>query len=92
MGQHNLNEQDGEKKIRPKEWINHPFYDPDQSLYTLSIIVLDKAAIFSETVKTICMETKNLFQLPKQASISGWGSKGNYKPQLEELSKVRKTK
>jgi len=84
VGEHDVTKSDGEQKISPSQWINHPGYNSNSQDQDFAIIRLSQDVTFSNTVMPVCMPdtSKNYDNVP--ATVTGWGtlSSGGSQPSV----------
>nr|XP_057911343.1 coagulation factor IXa [Doryrhamphus excisus] len=80
VGEHQISIPEGhEQDLQVSEQHIYPFYNPQVSLvnHDLALLHLDKAIIYSRTVRPICIGpqdfTEALVQSSSPATVSGWG-------------------
>jgi len=84
VGEHDVTRSDGEQKISPSQWINHPNYNSNGNDNDFAIVRLSRDVTFSNTVMPACLpdSTKNYDNVV--ATVTGWGtlSSGGSQPSV----------
>jgi len=92
LGEHDINRNDGEQRISPSRWINHPDYNERTVNNDFAIIHLSRDVTFSNTISPVClpMSRESNFD-DKDAIITGWGTLFQDGPQPRILNEVGTT-
>ena len=88
VGEFDVSRADGEQRISPSQWIQHPNYNSGTTNNDFAIIKLATPVSFSSTVNPACLPTAGRNYDNVVATVSGWGtlSSGGRQPSI--LQKV----
>ena len=56
--EHNVTKDDGQQRVSPVSWQNHPDYNPGTLDYDYAIVTLRHSLTWSNEVAPICLPTK----------------------------------
>ena len=74
VAEHDRCESDGEQRITPSQWINHPDYGSGNPYDNdFAIIKLASPVSFSDRVSPICLPSASTNYDNKVATVTGWG-------------------
>jgi len=88
VGEHDVSKGDGEQKISPSRWINHPSYNGNTQDNDFAIIKLGSPAVFSEGVSPVCLPSASTNYDSNVATVTGWGTLSSGGSQPNILQKV----
>merc|ERR1711970_515043 len=75
LGEHNLNINDGEKKVRVCSVKNHASYNPSTVDYDYAVLTLCESLEFTEDISPACLPTSSSTNYDsREAVVSGWGT------------------
>ena len=87
-GEHDTSQSDGEQKITPSQWTNHPSYSSANFDNDFAIIKLSTPLTFSFGIKPICLPSSSTNYDSKMATVTGWGTLRSQGEQPNILQKV----
>jgi len=88
VGEHDVSSSDGEQRISPSQWINHPSYSASAFDNDFAIIKLASPVTFSDRVSPICLPSASTEYDSKVATVTGWGTLASGGSQPNILQKV----
>jgi len=92
VGEHNVNSNDGEQRISPSTWINHPDYNDRTVNNDFAIIHLSRDVTFSDAMFPVCLPKSSSSNFDnKDAIVTGWGTLYSNGPQPSILNEVATT-
>jgi len=84
VGEHDVTRNDGEQRISPAQWIDHPSYNSNNNDNDFALIRLSQDVTFSNSVMPACLpdSTRNYDNV--LATVTGWGtlSSGGSQPNV----------
>merc|ERR1719317_1218348 len=86
VGEHDVSKGDGEQKISPSRWINHPSYSGNDNDF--AIIKLSSPVVFSDRVSPVCLPSSSTNYDSRVATVTGWGTLSSGGSQPNILQKV----
>jgi len=88
VGEHDVTRSDGEQRISPSQWIQHPNYNSRTTNYDFAIVKLSTPVSFSNKVIPACLPSLNRNYDSVVATVSGWGTLSQGGSQPSVLQKV----
>lgn len=88
VGEHDVSSSDGEQRISPSQWINHPSYSASVYDNDFAIIKLASPVTFSDRVSPVCLPSASTNYDTKVATVTGWGTLSSGGSQPNILQKV----
>jgi len=84
VGEHDLTTSDGEQRISPSQWINHPNYNSNGNDNDFAVVRLSQDVTFSSSVMPACLPNTNNNYDNVPATVTGWGtlSSGGSQPSV----------
>jgi len=79
VGEHDVQAQDGERRVRVCEVLQHPSYNSDNVDYDFSVLRLCEELQFQTDVLPACLPANTFTNYDnRQAVVSGWGTLGSW--------------
>ena len=90
VGERDVTRADGEQRIKPSQWIQHPNYNSATTNFDFAIVKLSTPVAFSNTVNPVCLPSAANNYDNRVATVSGWGTLSSGGSQPSVLQKVYK--